>query len=480
MAIAERELDNLDLRREHSREVDSYFRSKFTSQDLYTWMSAQLASEHYRAYQTAYDMAKRAERAYQLERGDETSFIRFGAWDSLKKGLLAGERLLQDLRALDAAYLSRSDREREITKHISLAEVDGEQLTRLRDIGAPEAERGKAEIELHPHHFDADYPGQYFRRIKNVAITVATVKSAADGVQCELTLLKSSYRKTSQISDSMPYPGDPYVDPAYRFSMAPVKVLATSTAENDPGLFEVSLKDEMLLPVEGSGAVSQWRIEVDHRTNRFPMHRISDVVLHLRYTAKDGGSNLRQQALTHAGESPDGLTQRTRVFSARRDFDEAWRVFTAGQLTAPDTWANKLELRFVQSQFRSFFGDPKVRIVRVQVSATFNDKYTSPPPPENPPPPLPGLAYTLTIPTGTPATTDSGTLEFRTGEPSDLHLSFSAVPVPRDDEDSVAPWFFDVAPASTPSGLWDTGNHGLLKPDVFEDIWFIVTYERQS
>lgn len=479
LAMAERELDNLDLRREHSREVDTFYRSKFTNQDLYTWMTAQIASEHYRAYQTAYDMAKKAERAYQLERGDDTSFIRFGAWDSLKKGLLAGERLLQDLRALDAAYLSRSDREREITKHISLAEVAGEQLTRLRDIGGAEGERGTAQLDLHTYHFDADYPGHYFRRIKNVALSVATVRPAADGVQCELTLLQNSCRKTSQIGDT-PYPGNPYEDSLYRFSTAAVKALVTSTAENDPGMFEVSLKDEMLLPFEGSGAVSQWKIEIDHRTNRFPMHRISDVVLHLRYTAKDGGAGLREEALTYAQraetpdpapeEPPNGLKQRTRVFSARRDFDEAWAVFTAGQRTNddPETWANVLELRFVQRHFRSFFGDPKVKIVRVQVSATFHAKY----PPEAP---LTHVDYKLT-PRGEAAITGES-LDFRIGEPSVQHTDMS-VDVPRDDEGG-DPWVFEVEAASTPSTLRDSGNHNLLRPDAFEDIWFIVTYEKQ-
>ena len=109
--------------------------------------------------------------------------------------------------------------------------------------------------------------------------TVAEVRPAADGVQCELTLLRSSYRKTSQIGGEA-YPGDPYGDTLHRFSTAAAKALVTSTADNDPGLFEVSLKDEMLLPFEGSGAVSQWKIEIDPRTNRFPMHRISDCLLY--------------------------------------------------------------------------------------------------------------------------------------------------------------------------------------------------------
>ena len=43
---------------------------------------------HTRAYQLAYDMAKRAEQAYRHELGlDASDFIRFGHWDGLRRGL---------------------------------------------------------------------------------------------------------------------------------------------------------------------------------------------------------------------------------------------------------------------------------------------------------------------------------------------------------------------------------------------------------
>jgi len=288
----------------------------------------------------------------------------------------------------------------------------------------------------------------------------------------------------------------------HRFSTAAAKALVTSTADNDPGLFEVSLKDEMLLPFEGSGAVSQWKIEIDPRTNRFPMHRISDVVLHLRYTAKDGGAGLREAALAYAQETevsetpdpedpPTGLKQRTRVFSARRDFDEAWAVFTAGTLigAGPGTWVNRLELPFAQRHFRSFFGNPKVKIVQIQVSATFNEKHL--------PATAPGsVAYELARPTASGMAWFEGSLEFRKGEPNASYTDASdylplesdpgprppsplPVDVKRDDDEDFEPWTFHVPTSSTPAAIRSATNHDLLKPDAFEDIWFVVTYEVQ-
>jgi len=49
----------------------------------------------------------------------------------------------------------------------------------------------------------------------------------------------------------------------------------------------------------------------------------------------------------------------------------------------------------------------------------------------------------------------------------------------REDEGG-DPWIFEVAADTAPAALKDGDNHDLLFPDVFEDIWFIVTYESQA
>jgi hypothetical protein len=42
---------------------------KLTNEDLYLWMAGELQSTYHQAYKLAFDMARRAERAYQFERG---------------------------------------------------------------------------------------------------------------------------------------------------------------------------------------------------------------------------------------------------------------------------------------------------------------------------------------------------------------------------------------------------------------------------
>src|SRR4029077_3957999 len=114
---------NHDQQIDNARDVDQFMRGKFTNQDLFQWMIGQVSSLYFQSYQLAYDLAKRAEMCMQHELGlpyGDTSYIQFGYWDSLKKGLLAGDRLSHDLKRLDVAYLDGNKREYELTKHVSL------------------------------------------------------------------------------------------------------------------------------------------------------------------------------------------------------------------------------------------------------------------------------------------------------------------------------------------------------------------------
>ena len=135
-AIARLELDNHDRQIENSEEIEEFLRDKFTNEELYNWMVTQISMLYFRVYQLAYHLAKRAEKAYRFERGISSSdFIQFGYWDSLKKGLLSGDRLYLDLKRLEMAYLDQNKREYEITKHISLVLHDPMALIALKETG---------------------------------------------------------------------------------------------------------------------------------------------------------------------------------------------------------------------------------------------------------------------------------------------------------------------------------------------------------
>ena len=137
LAVAEQELRNHDQQTDNARDVDQFLRSKFTNQDLCQWTIGQVSGIYFQSYQLAYDLAKQTERCFRFELGlQDSSYIQFGYWDSLKKGLLSGEKLQYDLRRLETAYLEQNQRDFELTKSISLLLLDPLELIRLRETGS--------------------------------------------------------------------------------------------------------------------------------------------------------------------------------------------------------------------------------------------------------------------------------------------------------------------------------------------------------
>ena len=323
--IAVKELENHRAQIAQAKEIEDTLRTKFTNQELYNWMVGQTAATYFQAYQLAYDVAKRAERALRHELGlTDSNYIQFGYWDSLKKGLLAGDRLAHDLQRLEVAYLENNKREYEITKHVSLAMLHPAALVNLR-------ENGSCLVELPEEIFDLDYPGHYLRRLKAVSLSIPCVTGPYTSVNCTLTLLANRIRKNTRTDPAYAFQGDD--DPRFTVNSGGVQSIATSSGREDSGLFELSLQDERYLPFEGAGVISGWRIELPPDFRQFDYTTISDIILHLRYTARDGGAPLRSAALTSltttlkSMEIEDGTTGLYRLFSAAHDFPDAWHAF---------------------------------------------------------------------------------------------------------------------------------------------------------
>ncbi len=327
LEIANTELENHRKQIEDAQQIEDYLRGKYTNQELYGWMVGQISAVYFQTYQLAYDVAKRAERAYRFELGlKDSNFIQFGYWDSLKKGLLAGEKLHYDLKRMEMAYLDQNKREYEITKHVSLNQLDPLALIQLR-------QTGECFVSLPEALFDLDYPGHYLRRIKSVSLTIPCVTGPYTTVNCTLTLLKHSIRHANTLLGQDDKYARQEEDPRFTDSIGAIESIVTSSGQNDSGLFETNLRDERYLPFEGSGAISEWRLELPRDLRQFDYDTISDVILHMRYTAREGGEPLKQRAtielqtalnefMRSAGQS--GLA---RVFSLRHEFSSDWYRF---------------------------------------------------------------------------------------------------------------------------------------------------------
>jgi hypothetical protein len=89
--LAEIELRNHEKQIEQSREMGEFLESKFTRTELYDWMVSQVSALHFQAYKLAFDMAKKAERAYVRERGEgAVNIIQFGHWEGRSGGCWPG------------------------------------------------------------------------------------------------------------------------------------------------------------------------------------------------------------------------------------------------------------------------------------------------------------------------------------------------------------------------------------------------------
>src|SRR5205823_3872880 len=158
--ISNQEITNQQKMIDHSAEVEAFIKDKYTNEELYKWMKGQLKTVYRQVYDLASDWAKKAEQVFCFERGlTNTHFLQAGYWDSSHDGLMSGEKLFLGLKQLEAAYHENRGHDFEVTKHISLQQLDPLALIELR-------ETGKCEFSIPEMVFDMDFPGHYMRRIK--------------------------------------------------------------------------------------------------------------------------------------------------------------------------------------------------------------------------------------------------------------------------------------------------------------------------
>lgn len=341
-----RDLDNTQRRIEHSAEVHDFSRDKASRYELYLYLQQENAALYRQLFDLALATAREAQQALRFELGDMTISClpaSLASWDSLHQSLLAGEELELALCAMERAHMSKHCREYELTKHISLRLHFPAAFVLLKATGY-------CEVDLPEWLFDLDYPGHYMRRIKAVSLTVPCVAGPYTGVHCKLQQLSSAIRfrparvrsdtckccpakkkkeavKTERSpgsnnnnSPAAPCPNDPHLWQRH----AGTEAIATSTGQADSGLFELAFADQRYLPFEYSGAVSRWRIELPPENNQFDFDSLSDLVLHINYTAREGGDEFARESSAAAQRFLPG--NGWRFFDVRHELPEVWNV----------------------------------------------------------------------------------------------------------------------------------------------------------
>lgn len=308
---------------EQNQSIQTFLKEKFSNQDLYLWLISQTSGLYYQTYQMAFETARMAEKAFQFERGveeQEASFITGGYWDSQRKGLLAGEKLTLDLDRMEQAFVETNEQRLEITREVSLLELDPLAFLRLKL-------KGSCEFSLDEAFFDYDFPGHYARQIKTIA------------VEFDVPEGKTVYATLTQLSHQTVLQPDPK---AVKFLLAPKDEPPTTLRSNwrssqqvalshhdqyekNNGMFELNLNSDRYLPFEGTGAVSHWKLELNGKKGSIDLRELVDITVHIQYTARPGGA-----VFADAVKGMLRPYQAMHFFDFTFDFPQDWKDYLDG------------------------------------------------------------------------------------------------------------------------------------------------------
>jgi hypothetical protein len=326
--VAKHDYNTVVTQVQQAQAVQTFLQKKFTNADLYSWMQSDLSDLYYQYYRFACDTARRAEQTMKKElmrpELDQTQFIQFNYWDTGHQGLLSGEALHLDIKRMEMAYHDNNKRELELTKHVSLRQLDPLALLSLRLTGS-------CTVTVPEWLYDRDCPGHYMRRIKSISLSVPSVVGPYTSVNCTLTLQGSTIRTSPRLANGVYARSATQEDDRFTDFFGSTDVIVTSSGTADSGMFETNLKDERFLPFEGAGAISTWNLSLPAELPAFDYTTISDVILHIRYTAREAGDPLGSQAtkelvrMLGTGQSGQAL-----LFCLRYDFPTEWSAFVNG------------------------------------------------------------------------------------------------------------------------------------------------------
>nr|RBQ97281.1 hypothetical protein FVER53263_20147 [Fusarium verticillioides] len=328
---ARREIDMQQSRIQDAIQAEKWYRTKYTNAQLYSWMEKSLRDLYYEAYTLALSTAQKAESSLSFEQGRKVSVIRPGGyWDSSHHGLLAADHLQVDLKRLEAAHFDARDHDFEISKNISLRQIDPYALLKLRLTGS-------TSFSFNECLFDMDFPGQYMRRIRSVAVSIPAIVGPYTNLNATLRLTSHQYRVTSSAANAVDYMAQDA--DSFRADHIPISAISICHGSGDAGVFNLSFNGPKYMPFEGAGVISSWSLDLPTEIRKFDYDTISDVVVQIQYTAQEGGSLLRaaaneavrktSRAIKNQG-SQDGYWA---MFDLKNDFSNEWYMLTKG-LTA--------------------------------------------------------------------------------------------------------------------------------------------------
>jgi len=244
VGIAEQERSIEQMKADQAKDVLDFLTTKFTNEELYDWMSGVLQKVYSFFLQQATAMAQLAQAQIGFERQETPPrYIQDDYWQPPaardgaagaesapdRRGLTGSARLLQDIFQLDQYAFETNRRKQQLTKTISLVQLDPIAFQRFLGTGVlPFA----TTIDM----FDRDYPGHYLRLIKRVRLTMVALIPPNQGIRATLTSSGLSRVVTGK---------DVFQTAVIRREPESV---ALSAPVNATGLFDLQADGDVLLP----------------------------------------------------------------------------------------------------------------------------------------------------------------------------------------------------------------------------------------
>ncbi len=307
--IAGNELKVLEKEITQNQKIATFYKQRFTNEQLFQWFIKELSTLYNQAYTLALGVAQQAELAWNYEQIGRkrtqalgfTSFINPGNWNSLFQGLLAGEGLMLDLHRMEKAFDDNNERRLEIEKTFALSLHNPEALAELKS-------KGSCTFDFMESDFALNYPGHYCRQIKSISVSIPMVIGPYQNIHATLTqnkyqiitsddlhgqnaadqLMGIANTDTSSLLDSSDKTNLSGTNESLVTCCRANQQIALSKGINDTGLFEMNVNDTRYLPFEGTGAVSNWTLSIPRDNNNIDYDSLTDVIVRMEYTALPG------------------------------------------------------------------------------------------------------------------------------------------------------------------------------------------------
>ncbi len=155
------------------------------------------------------------------------------------------------------AYHDNNKRELELTRHVSLRQLD--------PAGAARAEDHRV---VHGHDpgvaLRPGLPGPLHAPDQDVSLSIPSVRRALHQPQLHAQPAAQHCPDVSPLAERrrIPRDTDHTDDPRFVDYFGAHRHRLTSSGDNDSGMFETNLRDERFLPFEGAGAISTWTLSL--------------------------------------------------------------------------------------------------------------------------------------------------------------------------------------------------------------------------